>query len=137
MRYVYCIIYWGFSFCIHLDLCCNNKLNFGTSECICNETGSISDYCSEETGKCQCKTGFTGDKCDACATGYINCMETDACNDYDKMQCDYIKGFIRYPDDTYYHNKFGKDRKGRKSFTFDAIILHSVVIIYFIPNMPI
>ena len=102
----------GFSFCIHLDLCCNNKLNFGTSECICNETGSISDYCSEETGKCQCKTGFTGDKCDACATGYRNCMETDACNDYDKMQCDYTKGFIRYPDDTYYDTKFGKDRKG-------------------------
>ena len=95
-----------------MDLCCNNKLNFGTSECICNETGSISDYCSEETGKCQCKTGFTGDKCDACATGYRNCMETDACNDYDKMQCDYTKGFIRYPDDTYYDTKFGKDRKG-------------------------
>ena len=64
-------------------------------------------------------------------------METDACNDYDKMQCDYIKGFIRYPDDTYYDTKFGKDKKGRKRFTFDAIILHSVVIIYFIPNMSI
>ena len=39
-------------------------------------------------------------------------MEVDACNDYDKMQCDYTKGFIRYPDDTYYDTKFGKDRKG-------------------------
>ena len=39
-------------------------------------------------------------------------METDACNDYDKMQCDYTKGFIRYPDDTYYDTKFGKNRKG-------------------------
>ncbi|XP_076636198.1 laminin subunit gamma-1 isoform X1 [Colletes latitarsis] len=39
--------------------------------CNCNEIGSRSLQCNSE-GKCQCKPGITGDKCDHCATNYYN-----------------------------------------------------------------
>ena len=78
-------------------------------ECKCNETGSISKYCNEETGKCLCNTGFGGDKCELCATGYVNCMETDNAVDADyKLQCDVSKDYTRSPDIPYYQDKFGK-----------------------------
>ncbi|KAH0945533.1 hypothetical protein HN011_010340 [Eciton burchellii] len=39
--------------------------------CNCNEIGSRSLQCNTE-GKCQCKPGVTGDKCDRCATNFYN-----------------------------------------------------------------
>ncbi|XP_031846744.1 laminin subunit gamma-1 isoform X2 [Nomia melanderi] len=39
--------------------------------CNCNEIGSRSLQCNSE-GKCQCKPGVTGDKCDRCAANYYN-----------------------------------------------------------------
>lgn len=39
--------------------------------CECDETGSRSLQCNSE-GKCQCKPGVTGDKCDRCAPNYYN-----------------------------------------------------------------
>ncbi|XP_033323034.2 laminin subunit gamma-1 isoform X1 [Megalopta genalis] len=39
--------------------------------CNCNEIGSRSLQCNSE-GKCQCKPGVTGNKCDRCAANYYN-----------------------------------------------------------------
>ncbi|XP_046413039.1 laminin subunit gamma-1 [Neodiprion fabricii] len=39
--------------------------------CNCHETGSRSLQCNSE-GKCQCKPGVTGDKCDRCAPNFYN-----------------------------------------------------------------
>ncbi|XP_076248690.1 laminin subunit gamma-1 [Calliopsis andreniformis] len=39
--------------------------------CNCNEIGSRNLQCNSE-GKCQCKPGVTGDKCDRCASNYHN-----------------------------------------------------------------
>ncbi|XP_011142346.1 laminin subunit gamma-1 [Harpegnathos saltator] len=39
--------------------------------CHCNEIGSRSLQCNSE-GKCQCKPGVTGDKCDRCAPNFYN-----------------------------------------------------------------
>ncbi|RMX57034.1 hypothetical protein pdam_00006173 [Pocillopora damicornis] len=35
--------------------------------CDCNLAGSVSLQCDRNTGKCQCKQGMIGDKCDQCA----------------------------------------------------------------------
>ena len=40
-------------------------------ECECNEEGSKTLQCSED-GKCNCKLGFDGDKCEICAKGFYN-----------------------------------------------------------------
>ena len=37
------------------------------SACDCNPAGSVSLQCDRNTGKCQCKQGMIGDKCDQCA----------------------------------------------------------------------
>lgn len=34
--------------------------------CNCDQTGSIDTECTNEKGKCSCKTGFQGDKCNQC-----------------------------------------------------------------------
>ncbi|XP_014218984.1 laminin subunit gamma-1 isoform X2 [Copidosoma floridanum] len=39
--------------------------------CNCNEIGSRSLQCNSE-GKCQCKPGVTGDKCDQCAANFFD-----------------------------------------------------------------
>ncbi|XP_076658555.1 laminin subunit gamma-1 isoform X1 [Halictus rubicundus] len=39
--------------------------------CGCNEIGSRSLQCNSE-GKCQCKPGVTGNKCDRCSSNYFN-----------------------------------------------------------------
>uniref|UniRef100_A0A669BRK1 Laminin, gamma 2 n=1 Tax=Oreochromis niloticus TaxID=8128 RepID=A0A669BRK1_ORENI len=40
------------------------------SPCRCNPTGSVSKSC-DSTGRCSCKEGVTGDKCDRCPNGPI------------------------------------------------------------------
>ena len=34
--------------------------------CDCNPAGSVTLQCNRDTGKCQCKPGVIGDKCDMC-----------------------------------------------------------------------
>ena len=47
-------------------------------DCYCDKDNSLSIACND-MGKCECKTGFGGDKCDECYDGYTgpNC---DQCN---------------------------------------------------------
>ena len=39
-------------------------------ECNCDEDGSIYENC-DDTGKCSCKHGFDGDKCNTCANNFF------------------------------------------------------------------
>ena len=38
--------------------------------CRCNKQGSTKLTCDEETGRCSCKTGVRGRKCDECPSGF-------------------------------------------------------------------
>ena len=40
-------------------------------ECQCNEQGSASDKCEDESGKCSCRPHVVGHKCDKCEPGYF------------------------------------------------------------------
>ena len=42
---------------------------FTFSECGCNKLGSKNERCDHQ-GKCYCKIGFKGKKCDQCQNGY-------------------------------------------------------------------
>ena len=48
-----------------------NQSLFSISECICNINGSTSLECHEDNGKCSCKDGYTGIKCDGCMPNVI------------------------------------------------------------------
>ena len=41
-------------------------------ECGCNQEGSHSLTCQQDTGKCFCKPNIVGDNCDQCYEGYFN-----------------------------------------------------------------
>ena len=40
-------------------------------ECNCDQDGSLNGNCNDDTGKCDCKPGFDGDKCDTCAKKFF------------------------------------------------------------------
>ena len=42
---------------------------FEIVECGCSKEGSFKDGCDDFDGKCQCKQGFKGDKCEICPNG--------------------------------------------------------------------
>nr|XP_014275808.1 laminin subunit gamma-1 isoform X1 [Halyomorpha halys] len=48
-----------------------DKETLSCQSCNCDETGSRSLQCNSE-GKCDCKPGVTGDKCDHCAADYYD-----------------------------------------------------------------
>ena len=39
-------------------------------DCDCSSSGSVMSFCSDSTGQCPCKNGYTGQKCSSCSTGY-------------------------------------------------------------------
>ena len=43
--------------------------SFGCLDCGCSVMGSEKGKCDAYIGKCQCKTGFSGDKCEICPDG--------------------------------------------------------------------
>ena len=40
------------------------------TECNCDQDGSLDGKC-DDAGKCRCKPGFEGDKCNACAKKFF------------------------------------------------------------------
>lgn len=52
------------------------QLHYTFSECNCNSSGSKNSVCNKGTGKCPCKYGFNGHKCEECDGsfyGFPNC----------------------------------------------------------------
>lgn len=49
------------------------KINLQTIvlDCNCHKKGSLSETCNQ-SGQCQCKHQFDGDKCAECSNGYFN-----------------------------------------------------------------
>ena len=41
-------------------------------ECHCNPNGVLDNSCTEDSGICTCVAHVTGDKCDACLTGWYD-----------------------------------------------------------------
>ena len=48
--------------------------------CGCSAEGSLDQSCNEN-GLCSCKEHVTGDKCDACVTGFLGYPACDQCNE--------------------------------------------------------
>ncbi|KAG8193212.1 hypothetical protein JTE90_005560 [Oedothorax gibbosus] len=53
--------------------------NSGCSSCNCNMAGSVRDDCEQMSGRCVCKQGITGMKCDVCPPGTV--LGPDGCMD--------------------------------------------------------
>ncbi|RWS15617.1 agrin-like protein [Dinothrombium tinctorium] len=49
----------------------------GLCDCSCNELGSVRDDCEQTTGRCVCKDGVLGMKCDHCAENEV--LTADGC----------------------------------------------------------
>ncbi|GFW86653.1 hypothetical protein TNCV_4334371 [Trichonephila clavipes] len=47
--------------------------------CNCNQFGSVRDDCEQMTGRCVCKQGIKGMKCDVCPAGTV--LGADGCTD--------------------------------------------------------
>ena len=39
-----------------------------SAACYCSVAGSVSSVCANGAGICQCRPGYTGDKCDSCTS---------------------------------------------------------------------
>lgn len=50
----------------------------GCKKCECDPDGSISSNCEKESGRCYCKDGVGGDRCDDCLQGYYG-FSTNGC----------------------------------------------------------
>ena len=66
-----------------------------SSTCNCDPVGSINQQCSDYTGNCACKYGFTGQKCDECMGNMwgdpkIAGCQLCNCSEYssESLQCD-------------------------------------------------
>ena len=45
--------------------------SFGCKECGCDPQGSVATTCDSQTGTCECKPGFGGDRCNVCPDGML------------------------------------------------------------------
>lgn len=50
------------------------------SDCNCDLQGTLSEICDKIQGKCLCKEGYGGPRCDQCIKGYYNYPECVPCN---------------------------------------------------------
>lgn len=52
----------------------------GCRQCQCDRIGSIGYLCNIANGQCQCREGYAGRRCEACAVGYFGYPECRRCN---------------------------------------------------------
>ncbi|GFV46517.1 laminin subunit alpha-1 [Trichonephila clavipes] len=76
----------------------------GCEDCACNLTGSVNLACDELHGKCKCRPGVGGDKCDRCLHGYFGfsrtgCKKCEPCENSAHI-CDPITGACSCPPNT-------------------------------------
>lgn len=64
-------------FFILLIVCAYSLLSFAA--CSCNDSGSVRDDCEQMTGRCVCKPGLQGMKCNVCPEGAV--LVSDGCID--------------------------------------------------------
>uniref|UniRef100_A0A8C9VFY3 Laminin subunit gamma-1 n=1 Tax=Scleropages formosus TaxID=113540 RepID=A0A8C9VFY3_SCLFO len=79
-----------------LDNYYRDGLSSYCSPCSCNPVGSLSTQC-DNNGRCSCKPGVMGDKCDRCQPGYHSLSEAGcrpcSCNPFGSTQeCDIQTG---------------------------------------------
>ncbi|NXO35874.1 LAMC2 protein, partial [Locustella ochotensis] len=55
--------------------------------CLCHPWGSLSPQCDSE-GRCSCKPGVTGDKCDRCQLGFESLSEAGCWRSGESLQCE-------------------------------------------------
>lgn len=97
------------------------------SDCNCDNRGTESEVCEKDNGKCLCKEGYGGARCDQCLAGYygypnckpcncstigsssIGCDVTGKCSclaNFASKTCDQCKsGYFNYPECTSEHQK--------------------------------
>lgn len=49
-------------------------------DCDCDFQGTLAEVCDKDSGKCLCKDGYEGPRCDRCLPGYYNYPECVKCN---------------------------------------------------------
>ncbi|BES91346.1 LamNT [Nesidiocoris tenuis] len=69
--------------CKHYHYSISVYVNKGAEECKCNPTGSRSQFCEGNGGKCECKNKVVGRTCDKCAEGTYGFDFPDGCVDCD------------------------------------------------------
>lgn len=57
-----------------------SNLKFQFLDCNCDLQGTESDICDKGTGKCLCKEGYGGPRCDQCLPSYFSYPECVKCN---------------------------------------------------------
>uniref|UniRef100_A0A8C6UB52 Laminin subunit alpha 2 n=1 Tax=Neogobius melanostomus TaxID=47308 RepID=A0A8C6UB52_9GOBI len=66
------------------DRCAPNhwghEITIGCKECGCNAIGSVSQQCNVNTGCCQCRENFRGEKCNECQIGYRDFPQCIQCH---------------------------------------------------------
>lgn len=50
------------------------------ADCNCDISGTVAEVCDKSLGKCLCKEGYGGPKCDQCLPGFYNYPECIPCN---------------------------------------------------------
>jgi hypothetical protein len=51
-----------------------------SSDCDCDPLGTVPEICSKSSGKCICKEGFGGPRCDRCEPGWFDYPNCQSCN---------------------------------------------------------
>ena len=55
-----------------MDIKRSNSYTISLTECNCSPIGTMIDSTCDGDGICDCRDGYTGDKCDQCESGYFS-----------------------------------------------------------------